>query len=76
MQVVVEPHRAAGTVGEIGEDVAGSDLHLAVGDLLRVGQKDLVELLLESEKNRAGESVEIAAGDESHLWVQPSLAPA
>jgi len=65
-QVVVEPHRARGVVGQVGQDVARADREAAVAHFLRVAELDRVDRLALGEQHGAGEAVEVGPGDESH----------
>ena len=62
--MVVEAQVDFRAVGEVGGDVAGGHLHLAVLHVLRVHEHDVADQVQVLEQHRAGEAVEVAAGDE------------
>src|SRR6185295_14941251 len=64
--VVVEPEAAALHVGQIDDDVLGVARDLSVLDVLRMGEADFGDLLDQTDENGAGETVEIAAGQNAH----------
>jgi len=66
-RVVVERQRDLGAVGQVRGDVVGGQLHLAVLDVLRVGEQDVVEQAELLQQGGTDEPVEVASGDESVL---------
>jgi hypothetical protein len=63
--VVVERQRDLGAVREVRRDVVRGQLDLAVLDVLRMDEQDLVEEPQLLEQRGADEAVEVAAGDEA-----------
>ena len=63
--MVVERQRDLGAVGQVGRDVIGGQLDLAVLHVLGMDEQDLVEEPELLEQGGADEAVEVAAGDES-----------
>ena len=63
--VVVERQRDLGAVGEVRRDVVGGQRDLAVLNVLRMDEQDLVQEPELLEESGADETVEVAAGDEA-----------
>ena len=62
--VVVEHQVGIGRVGQVGGDVAGTDLHLPVLDVLGMHEQDLPDQPELLEQHRADQSVEVAPRDQ------------
>ena len=62
---MVEGEADAGDVGQVGRDVAGVDLDLAVLHVLGMDEQDVVEQSELLEQRGADEAVEVGAGDEA-----------
>jgi hypothetical protein len=69
-RVVVERQRDLGAVGQVGRDVVGGQLDLAVLHVLGMDEQDFVEEPELLEQGGADEAVEVAAGDESERAVR------
>ena len=63
--MVIEGQRHLGPVGQIGRDVVGRQLDLAVLDVLWVHEQDVLEDPELLQQGGADQTVEVAAGDEA-----------
>ena len=66
LQMMIEPHPAGRVIRQVREDVVLIDPDTFVGDVLRMHEQDRVDRLLHRDDDGARESIEIAAGDETH----------
>ena len=69
--MVIEPHAAARVVRHVGQNVVGANLDFLVRDVLRVDEDNLVDRLLESDDDGAGQAIEITTGHQPHDIVLP-----
>ena len=64
--VVIEPQRRPFVVRKVGEDVVAGDVDLAVLDVFRMREVDLLDRLHFLEQQGTGEAVEVGARNQPH----------
>ena len=68
-QVVVEGKMRGSNVGEVGGDVAASDVNLAILHIFWVDKFDVVNQVEFVEQNGTDEAIKVAAGDEAEFFL-------